>query len=199
MKNTIIVGVVLFMVGALVGFGADREYMRRRSDANDTQMDQKTQEGDREPAKTETESGQQKADTMKDPGRAGEIIGPVPTGQISASTGHNSISVEDQEPGSSVTIQSLTLGMNGWVVIHDDREGMPGHILGARRFNAGTYTGQNAELLKQTEEGKVYYAVLHADDGDRKFDYRVDLPIKDDIGNMVLMRFVATAQPAQSQ
>lgn len=127
----------------------------------------------------------------------GATTGVSLTGQLSAAAGKNSVSVEDQKPGNNVLIQSLSLAVTGWVVIHDDNNGKPGHILGAHRFNVGTYAGQNVELLKGTEEGKVYYAMLHADDGDRQFDYRVDLPLKDETGNMVMMRFVATSKSAQ--
>lgn len=182
MKNTVIVGIILFVVGALVGFGADREYMRRKSDAGDQQADQQTEKDYKEIAGAET------PDT---------IIGPSLTGQAGTSMSQNSISVEDQKPGSLVTVQSFTFGTDGWVVIHDDVGGKPGHILGAHRFNAGTYTGRDVELLQQTEEGRVYYAMLHADDGDKQFDYRVDLPVKDETGNIIMMRFVATAKSAQ--
>lgn len=183
MKNTAIVGIILFIVGALVGFGADREYMRRKSDAGDRQADQqKAEEEYKEVTGAETPN---------------MIIGPSLTGQIGTRTGQNSVSVEDQKPGNNVIVESLTLATNGWVAIHDDNNGKPGHILGAHRFNAGTYAGQNVELLKETEDGKVYYAMLHADDGDKQFDYRVDLPVKDETGNIIMMRFVATAKSAQ--
>lgn len=179
MKNTIVVGAILFIVGGLVGFGADRVYMRRKTAANYQQADQQTEKDYKEITGTETPSA---------------ITGPSLTGQTGTSMGQNSVSVEDQKPGSMVVIQSITLAIAGWAVIHDDREGKPGRILGARRFNAGTYTGQNVELLKETEEGKVYYAMLHTDDGDKQFDYRVDFPVKDETSNAVMMRFVATAK-----
>lgn len=182
MKNTIVVGAILFIVGALVGFGADREYMRRKSDAGDQQADQQTEKDYKEIAGAETPN---------------TIIGPSLTGQTGTSMSQDSVSVEDQKPGDGVVIQSITLATNGWVVIHDDNSGKPGHILGAHRFNAGTYTGRDVELLQQTEEGRVYYAMLHADDGDKQFDYRVDLPVKDETGNPVMMRFVATSKSVQ--
>ena len=183
MKNTAIVGIILFIVGALVGFGADREYMQRKFDTGDQQAEQqKAEEEYKQITGAETPN---------------TIIGPSLTGQAGTSMSQNSVSVEDQKPGSLVAVQSFTLGMDGWVVIHDDVGGKPGHILGAHRFNAGTYTGRDVELLQKTEEGRVYYAMLHADDGDKQFDYRVDLPVQDGTGNAVMMRFVATAKSAQ--
>jgi len=190
MKNTIIVGVILFVIGALIGFGVDRAYMKRKSAAGSQQMDQKVAENSQEkagPNPIVDQGNSMATDTT---------IPPSLTGEVSASTNQNLGSVEDQKPGDRVVIKSVVLGTIGWVVIHDDNNGKPGHILGAHRFNAGTYTGQ-VELLKATEEGKVYYAMLHADNGDKQFDYRTDLPINDAGGNPVMMRFVATAKPTQ--
>ena len=190
MKNTIIVGVILFVIGALIGFGVDRVYMRRKSAEGSQQTDQKVSESSQEKAGPNpiTDQGTSMATDITVPASL--------TGQASASGNQNSVSVEDQKPGNTVAIKSVTLGTVGWVVIHDAASGKPGHILGAHRFNAGTYTGQ-VELLKETEEGKVYYAMLHADNGDKQFDYRTDLPINDNAGNPVMMRFVATTKPIQ--
>lgn len=207
MKKTITVGIVLFVIGALVGFGADRVYMKKKSAANDRQADQENAEN-KQDAGTESgadvaagdsggESGEKQEPGMSANDMPGAAAGVSLTGQIGTPIGQNSVSVEDQKPGSLVTVQSFTLGTDGWVVIHDDVGSKPGHILGAHRFNVGTYTGQNVELLKGTEKGSVYYVMLHADDGDRQFDYRVDLPLKDETGNMVMMRFVATSKVVQ--
>lgn len=109
----------------------------------------------------------------------------------------NAIAVNDQPPGLTVVISMVTLAQDGWVVIHEGENGKPGRILGARRFNAGMNQSGSVELLRPTEEGRVYFAMLHADDGDRQFDHRRDLPLADPQGNVILMRFVATASPAE--
>lgn len=114
-----------------------------------------------------------------------------------APVGGNAIAVGDQAPGATVTVSFVTLAGNGWVVIHEERDGAPGAILGARRFDAGSGQSGTVELLRPTEEGKVYFAMLHADDGDRQFDHTKDLPIRDPQRNAILMRFVATASPAE--
>lgn len=223
MKNTIIVGIVFFVVGGLIGFGVDWAYLARKSAEDPGQTEQEN---------TENGEGSSLADSSANAGTVIEststpvavgspnpAVGLSLTGQVPADSGRaslpfagasaearpedmtaargNVLSVEDQKPGNMVVIQSLTMGANGWVVIYDDSNGKPSHILGAHRFNAGTYARQNVELLKGTEEGKVYYAMLHADDGDRKFDYRTDLQVKDGSDNTVMMRFVATNKSAQ--
>jgi len=120
-------------------------------------------------------------------------------GQAASETmpvGGDAIAVSDQAPGSKVTISLVTLIKDGWVVIHADRDGKPGNILGAQRFNAGENQKGEVELLKPTEEGKVYYAMLHADDGDKMFDHTKDTPVADPQGNVIMMRFVASARPS---
>jgi len=91
-------------------------------------------------------------------------------------SGENTISVVDQPAGLKVIIESATLAEQGWVVIHEDRDGAPGNILGAQRFEPGTSAGE-VELLRNTVEGGLYYAMLHGDDGDGQFDYTKDLAI----------------------
>ncbi len=106
--------------------------------------------------------------------------------------GGNAIYVADQEPGIVVAVGKIVLASPGWVVIREDRGGEPGNILGARRFDAGEGRGE-VELLRGTVEGGIYYAILHGDDGDRSFDYTADLPLRDQQGNVISMKFRAGA------
>lgn len=111
--------------------------------------------------------------------------------------GANAILVNDQGPGMKVEMAMTTLAQESWIAIHEDRDGQPGNILGAQLFSAGQSQKGTVELLRQTQEGQVYYAMLHADDGDRKFDHTKDLPQEDSQGNVILMRFVATVSPEE--
>ena len=110
--------------------------------------------------------------------------------------GGNAVTVDDQPPGATAAIRMVTLARDGWVAVHEDDGGKPGRIPGATRYNAGTHENGTVELLWPSEEGRVYYAMLHADDGDRKFDRTKDLPITDALGNPIMMRFVTAANPA---
>ena len=118
-------------------------------------------------------------------------------GASPAAAGTPAVAVSDQAPGNTVSVASVTLDQSGWVVIHEERDGAPGAILGAQRFDAGENQSGTVELLRPTQEGKVYFAMLHADEGERSFDYTKDLPLKDPQGNLILMRFVTAAQPPQ--
>ena len=82
----------------------------------------------------------------------------------------NSVSVSDQLAGFAVQIDRATLAEDGWIVIAEDVEGEPAYLLGASRRDAGTYENVDVELLRNTEEGNTYYAVIYKDDGDKQFD-----------------------------
>lgn len=105
--------------------------------------------------------------------------------------GTNTLDVADQTSGMLVTISTVTLNEQGWVAIHEDSDGNPGRILGAALVFAGERNNVPVELLRATEAGKTYYAMLHADDGDKSFDIGKDLPIKDSSGNVVMVKFTA--------
>lgn len=109
--------------------------------------------------------------------------------------GINTIVTDDQPAGVAVAI-TVKIEKESWIAIHEDAGGNPGKILGAQIFPAGEHMGK-IELLRGTEAGKKYYAMLHADNGDRVFDYRVDLPITNESEEPVTDAFTAIAVPAQ--
>lgn len=136
-------------------------------------------------------------------GRAGYFSKSAPEGAIQENSspdllaGENAIAVNDQPPGMAVAISFITFAHDGWVVIHEDRDNKPGNILGAQRFNAGERQSGSVELLRATEPEKVYYAMLHSDDGDRQFAREKDLPIADPQGNIIMMRFIAASKAGE--
>lgn len=111
------------------------------------------------------------------------------------SMGTNAIEVDDQKVGSTVSLKSVKFENAGWVAIHDDKEGTPGNILGAAWFPSGENSGL-VELLRNTESGKTYFAMLHNDDGDKKFDNKIDVPITDASGTIIMVKFMASETPA---
>ncbi len=103
-----------------------------------------------------------------------------------------SISVSDQAAGEMVTLGRVDMTVDGWVVVHEDRDGAPGNILGAQRFDAGSYSGGSVELLRPTVAGGKYYVMLHADDGDKMYDHTLDTThVKNSAGMDVVMSFTA--------
>lgn len=106
-------------------------------------------------------------------------------------SGKNTVDVENQSAGNIVTISSVELNQMGWVVVHEDVGGKPGNVLGAALVFAGEHNAVSVELLRKTEKGKTYYAMLHTDDGDKAFDLKKDRPIADSTGANIQISFVA--------
>jgi len=105
----------------------------------------------------------------------------------------DAIVVNDQGPGTEVSIAKTIFEKGGWVVIHeDDGAGKPGKILGAQLFDPGSWDNGKVELLRGTIEGGRYFAMLHSDNGDRAFDPKLDTPIIGKTGAPIMMEFEAT-------
>ncbi len=103
--------------------------------------------------------------------------------------GDNGVIVQDQSAGNKVDVAQVVLKTPGWVAIHDDVNGQPGRILGAKLFDSGKLNG-NVELLRNTENGKSYFAVLHTDDGNYKsFNAQTDTILKNAQGEMIMVKF----------
>jgi len=80
----------------------------------------------------------------------------------------STVAADDQPAGSSVNV-AVKSDSEVWVAVHEDVDGKPSRILGAQLFSAGTNLGK-VDLLRPTVAGMSYHAMLHSDDGDRKFD-----------------------------
>lgn len=104
----------------------------------------------------------------------------------------NRIVMSDQYPGNVVYLSSVQLNKPGWVAIHKDNRGQPGAVIGMAYFDSGINPGK-ITLSQSTVEGGTYYAMLHSDDGDKKFNESKDLPLKDSRGNVIMKIFHASA------
>jgi len=104
----------------------------------------------------------------------------------------NRVVVSDQYPGNIVYVSSVQLEKGGWLEIHKDNNGTPGAIIGSTYFDKGINPGK-VTLTEKTVEGGIYYAMLHSDDGDMKFDPTKDLPLKDSKGDIIMKLFHATS------
>lgn len=107
-----------------------------------------------------------------------------------ALAGENAILVRDQKAGLVVDVDIVTLENMGWIVVHEDNNGLLGNALGAQLFLAGVNSGR-VELLRGMEAGKTYHAVVRQDDGDRAFDLQKDSLLSDGRGDPVQVSFKA--------
>lgn len=113
-------------------------------------------------------------------------------------TGASRVAVTDQFPGNIVYVQSVQLENAGFVVIHKDNKGTPGAVIGYQYFEKGINPGK-ITLTEATVEGGMYYAMIHSDDGDKKFDAVKDLPLKDAKGAIIMKVFRATSTVVESK
>ncbi len=104
----------------------------------------------------------------------------------------NTIIVSDQYPGNVVYVSSVQLAKGGWVEIHKDNAGQPGAIIGSAWVDAGV-NPVKITVTSPIVDGSTYYAMLHSDDGDKKFDAAKDLPMKDSKGNIIMQIFHGSA------
>lgn len=124
---------------------------------------------------------------------SGVIIGETIT-ETNASTNTENdtparILVSAQDAGATVLLDSLTLPLNGWAVVHEEQAGYIGNALGAVRKDVGTYNDVRVSLLRSTEPATRYWVVLYSDNGDRLFNLRDDFPIRDANSDPVLNAF----------
>ena len=112
--------------------------------------------------------------------------------EVDMSGATTTLRVDNQNPGKYVVVAHAALRKPAWVAIHEEVDGKPGNIIGARLFDTGKNSGI-VELLRPTVVGKNYYAMLHVyNNVKRPFNYKVDVPMKDERGNMVMVKFAVT-------
>ena len=101
----------------------------------------------------------------------------IVTEDTDVATGLNSVTVSDQLAGDRVLIKEITFAISGWAVVHEDIGGFPGNALGAQRFDIGSFENGYIDLLRNTENNKLYYVILYEDKGNADFDIKEDTPI----------------------
>lgn len=111
----------------------------------------------------------------------------------------NTVSVNDQNPGLSVKINSANFNKAGWISIYTDNEGKPQSIIGAKYFREGSYKDVDLDVFAPMTAGEKYYAVMHSDDGtvldlpteygSHPFDHTKDLVIKKNDGTWLMSEF----------
>ncbi len=121
----------------------------------------------------------------------------IVTGDEKMSASENSVAVKNQTAGNKVVIDKLALTKEVWIAIHDVLPTGPGWILGAQKFPVGNYEKFEVNLLRSTEPGKKYVAMLHISSGDEKFEFRAgeaDRPLLDADKKPIMSEFQTSAQ-----
>ncbi|MBI2046440.1 MAG: hypothetical protein HYT28_03420 [Parcubacteria group bacterium] len=157
--------VFIFLLGFAVGFGSFWLWDKNNTDSADKNLDES-----KEISASAEEDGSNGANPKE----------------------RNRVVVVSQEAGSLVVVTEVEVEAPTWVAIHEDVDGKPANILGAQLFDAGIHSGTVA-LLRNTEPGNTYHAFLYKDNGDRAFDYVIDLPVEGVSETVVSSSFVAVS------
>lgn len=127
--------------------------------------------------------------TWLQPGVVAEpLVAPLVSEPSLAST-TPTILTRDQMAGSTVVVESASLPIAGWVVVHEMNGGHVGNALGAARRDAGVHTAIVVELLRDTATSSPYAVILYEDNGDKEFQLRTDLPIVSAQGDPLIATF----------
>ncbi len=105
----------------------------------------------------------------------------------------SAVVVADQGAGAVVSVTSVETDTAVWVVVREDKNGVLGNILGATRIDAGNSNNVIVSLLRPTVAGQTYQVVLFKDDGDKKFDHKIDVPLTSE-GTLIAESFTVSAQ-----
>ena len=100
----------------------------------------------------------------------------------------SAVSAATQKAGKTV-LAVATLDRQGWVAVHDYKNGVIGKILGAKHFGPAT-SSVEVPLMRSTVAGYAYVVMLHSDDGDfSDFTPSTDLPLLGANGKMIMAEF----------
>lgn len=89
------------------------------------------------------------------------------------------LSVSNQSlVNSTLNIPKVTLANDGWVVIHADKSGVPGEIIGQAAVTAGEHTDVKVTVT-ESKVTPIVHAILHIDTGAKgMFEFPgVDVPV----------------------
>ncbi|MCK5096033.1 MAG: hypothetical protein KAR24_01620 [Candidatus Pacebacteria bacterium] len=184
-KRESLKAIVLLLIGFIIGF-ATHAFTTTEDIVVDEILD--TTVGENLDEGTTTEDGEVSEDTVVTDDGADQAAEIVDATANNAAAGEYSISVIDQEAGNIVHVSQAVLENEAWVAIREDRDGQLGNILGAYRYPAGTNSG-SVELLRGTEKGNIYYAVIYIDDGDKDFDFKKDTIVEEN-GKVLAAKFL---------
>ena len=111
----------------------------------------------------------------------GSVISTQSANNPTAAASGEALTVENQKAGTSVVVALVTLSQPGWVAVRDSN----GKTLGAAWFDTGTHEKVLVPLLRSTEAGRSYQALLYIDDGDKQFDLHKDALVSQGDGSVV--------------
>lgn len=102
----------------------------------------------------------------------------------------NRVTMSDQAAGSlNISVTSAYLQEPGFIVIHENVSGGAGRIVASSTYLPAGQSRNVMILTGALLDGKTYFAMLHKDNGDQKFDASQDAPMTDEDANVVMTEF----------
>lgn len=118
------------------------------------------------------------------------VVEPVVQENITGNDNLLSLIVPEQAGGKEIFIESSVLPDAGYVVVHREKDGKPGDIIGVSDFlSAGVKENFLMSINEEVVEGDTLFAMIHSDDGDGVFDESLDVPFVDGNGDVILVKF----------
>lgn len=106
-------------------------------------------------------------------------------------SGGNSVYIEDQPSGQSNVVVGFTvLTEPGFVVIHEDNNGVPGKVIGSSDLINGRVEQLSIPISDPLVSDHVYYAILHKDNSNGIFLETEDGFMDDKDQTVVMMSFL---------
>lgn len=103
----------------------------------------------------------------------------------------NFIYIGSKNPGKNIDIDVVFLKQEGFVVVYENTFEPTGELLAVSKYlEAGEHVKIPLQLLRKVQDGEVFTAMLHIDDGDKLFSLSDDVPIRDDSGEGVYAQIV---------
>lgn len=96
------------------------------------------------------------------------------------------IYIGKKNPGKEISIDVVSLKQGGFVVVYENTFEPTGELLAVSEFlDIGEYLKVPLSLVREVEDGEVFTAMLHKDDGDNFFNISDDAPVRNDAGESV--------------
>lgn len=106
----------------------------------------------------------------------------------------NAIYVAEQRPGNKIIVNKINIVPEGYVVIHESKNGTVGKILGYATLEANSQLSNvTVNLDRSVTDEEELIAMLHADNGDNTFNASDDNAVLDSLGNPLSMTFSVSA------
>lgn len=104
----------------------------------------------------------------------------------------SSLNIEDQQPGSSIMVESAYLEDPGYIVVYTtDVSGNMNEMVGqSTLLTAGEKSNLRVSLNRPVQDGEELTAVLYMDDGDGVLNEQQDTLLLDDYDEAISARFM---------